>query len=120
MRPLGRILLVEDDEATRTALSEVLIADGHELDACSTGEAALEHLGARDYSMLLTDLRMPGMSGLELVRQARQQREGLRCVVVSGQEPPPESERCGATWLTKPLDLDRLDALIASFEAGGA
>jgi DNA-binding NtrC family response regulator len=109
-----QILLVDDDAGMLSILAMLLGAEGHEVDTCECGDDAIGRLRDKAYGALLTDLIMPGMSGLDLVREARALHAGLRCVIISGQEAPAEAERGGATWVLKPLDLD---ALLASLVA---
>lgn len=108
------ILLVDDDESTLFVLSRLLGSLGHEVDSCSNGLDALTQLKRKPYSVLLTDLVMPSMNGLDLVRAARSHDAGLFCVVITGHEAPEPSEREGASWLRKPLNVeDLLDLLEA-------
>jgi CheY-like chemotaxis protein len=107
----SRILVVDDDDCTRDVLARLLVAEGHTADTCETGREALERLGAAPYDVLLTDLVMDGMSGLELTSSARALYPDLRCVVMSGHPRAPEaSDAVG--WVTKPIDIDVLLAAL--------
>jgi len=108
------LLVVDDDASMLRLLSRLLRSEGHEVDTCGSGEEAMVLLRGRTYAVLLTDLVMPGMGGLELVRQARALSVGLRCVVISGQQRPEEAELAGAGWVRKPVDFD---LLLASLDA---
>lgn len=103
-----RILLVDDDDNTRVCLSQLLQLEGHPHDACSDSAEALSRLQSRAYGALLTDQIMPGMSGLELARNAKQLYPNIRCFVLTGQPAPDASELGTITWLSKPIDLDDL------------
>lgn len=76
----GRLLLVEDDTDTRLAVTDLLRDLGHHVDPQPNAEAALERVFHDDFDVVLTDMRMSGMSGLELC--ARLSREGPRLPVV--------------------------------------
>lgn len=67
----GRILVVDDEEIARRNLSHVLEREGYEVDCAQDGAAALALLAESDYQLVLTDLRMPGIDGLELLRQTK-------------------------------------------------
>jgi DNA-binding NtrC family response regulator len=107
-----QLLLVDDDASMLALLRQLLDSAGHEVDACASGAEALALLQRKTYAALLTDLVMPAMNGLDLVREARTLVTGLRCIIITGHDPPPEAERDGVTWLSKPLDFDRLLAAL--------
>ena len=67
-----KILLVDDDSYSTTQLRKLLQSDELSVEAVSDGQAALEALTATDYSVLITDLRMPGMGGMDLLREIAQ------------------------------------------------
>ena len=66
---LHHVLVVDDDASMRHLLSVILADHGYEARAVASGEDALKELAARDYDLVLTDVRMPGMGGLELLRR---------------------------------------------------
>ena len=63
-----RVLVVDDEPTLRTAFSMALKLEGYEVDCAETGEEAIEKLENTDFSVVVLDLRMPGMGGLEVVR----------------------------------------------------
>src|SRR5262245_4842032 len=71
-RPKGRILVVDDEANARTALAELLRDEGYQVETAADGFKALPKLEEFAPDLLLTDLRMPGMDGLELMGRARQ------------------------------------------------
>lgn len=107
------ILVVDDDENTRKVLRRFLASEGHVADACENGTKALEHLHADHYDVLLTDLVMPGMSGVELVDAAKEFCPTLRCLIMSGQARV-WSTANEVAWVAKPIDIDRLLSALAS------
>lgn len=94
----------------------LLEGEGHDVTTCATAHEALQRLCAGPFDVLLTDLVMDGMSGLDLVAAARARREGLRCFVMSGYAPPGGVRPEGVTWIDKPIDLDQL---LGALGAGG-
>ncbi|MBI1899727.1 MAG: response regulator, partial [Planctomycetia bacterium] len=68
-RPTGRVLVVDDSESARESMVLVLRHAGHEVEGVSCGAAALRAAEKTAYDVVLTDLQMPGMDGLELIRQ---------------------------------------------------
>lgn len=73
----GRSVLVVDDEKTVLSLLRIIIQGNARVDAAENGEAALEVLGTEDYSLVVSDIRMPVMDGMELYRRALAMRPGL-------------------------------------------
>jgi CheY-like chemotaxis protein len=74
-----RILVVDDDDALRESLELVLAAEGYEVVGARDGASALAALEAAPVDVVLCDLRMPGMDGLELLPQLSRRRRGCRC-----------------------------------------
>ncbi|GMV08511.1 MAG TPA: response regulator [Gemmatimonadaceae bacterium] len=111
-----RILIVDDEETIRLALSKFLRSRGFDVETAESGMTALEHLGSASYSLMLCDIRMPGMSGLELVPRVRELHPDMAIMMLSAVNDAPtasESMSAGAMeYLTKPVDLqDLLDAI---------
>ncbi len=80
----ARVLLVDDDDSVRTALLKVLQRSGFTCRDVDSASLALEMLGSERFDVMLTDVRMPGMSGVELVPKARAIDEDLAILMVSG------------------------------------
>jgi len=108
-----RILVVDDDDTTLKVVSRFLAHEGHLVQASSDAAAALELLRAEPFDVLLTDLVMPVMSGLELAVAARQLRPELRVVVMSGQTRTADAAE-HIVWLDKPIDIEQLLALMVT------
>ena len=79
----GRILVVDDEEIARRNLSHVLEREGYRVDCAADGAAALALLAEGEYQLVLTDLRMPGIDGLELLRQTRQRWPDTEVVMIT-------------------------------------
>ena len=82
-RPSRRILVVEDDEDMRENLQRILVGAGHEVHLPRNGAEAITVLETHPCHLVLTDLVMPGMGGLELVRQIRQHDQIVPVVFLS-------------------------------------
>ena len=81
---MARILLAEDDDQLRVFLSRGLRRAGHEVDAAADGDAALRFGIAADYDLLLADVVMPGIDGIELARRMTQRQPGIRVMFITG------------------------------------
>jgi len=80
---MARILVVDDEEGIRAFLAEALEHDGHEVTTAASGEAALALLGEHAYHVVLTDLRMPGVDGMTVVRRLRSEQPDTEVIVLT-------------------------------------
>jgi len=107
-----RVLIVEDDAATRVGLAELVRAWGYDTDEAPSAEAALSRLAQFRPSIVVSDLVMPGMSGLDLLRELRDQLTDMAFVILTAQgsvETAVAAIKEGAyDYLTKPVDPQRL------------
>jgi DNA-binding NtrC family response regulator len=107
-----RILIVDDDPGQRSLLDSFLRSQGFDTVPVASGEAALEVLHDGEISMMISDVRMPGLSGLETLRRARQEHAVLPILLVTAYADIREAVgamRDGAlNYLAKPIDLDEL------------
>src|SRR5580765_3144630 len=107
-----RILIVDDDAGQRSLLSSFLTGQGFETVPVSSGEQALEVLRTGEFGMMISDVRMPGLSGLETLRKARKEHATLPILLVTAYADIREAVgamRDGAlNYLSKPIDLDEL------------
>lgn len=115
------ILIVEDENATAWALAESLREDGHDTITVSSAEDALEALSEGAPDVVITDLRLPGMSGVALVRRLRGGRHPIPVIVVTAfgsSETLQELTECGVhAVFAKPFRVDQVrrsvrDALV--------
>ncbi|HXP03923.1 MAG TPA: response regulator [Stellaceae bacterium] len=81
---MARILLAEDDDHLRLFLSRGLQRAGHVVDSVGDGTAALELAYACDFDLLLADVVMPGLDGIELARQVAERQPGIRVMFITG------------------------------------
>jgi excisionase family DNA binding protein len=112
-----RILVVDDEQAVRDLLVKTLTMADYEVDTAEDGAAALDRLKSSDYDLLITDLKMPGMDGLSVIRQARQQSMVLPIIVITGYSTEAsaiEAINLGVSgYLTKPFRLPRILSVTA-------
>src|SRR5690242_4923125 len=111
-----RILIVDDDPGQRSLLDSFLKSQGFDTVLAESGDRALAALRTEAFSMMISDVRMPGMSGLETLRQARQEHSVLPVLLVTAYADIREAVgamRDGAlNYLPKPIDLDELVATV--------
>ena len=112
MAKLGRILVVEDDPHARQGLSDLLGAWGYETDTAADGAEGLEKIEAFNPGVVISDLRMPQVTGMDLLRQLHDARPALRFIMLTGQgtiEEAVEATKLGAyNFLEKPVDPKKL------------
>jgi DNA-binding NtrC family response regulator len=115
-----RILLVEDEKMTRAALGDTLSRQGHQVTACADGDAGLAALAADEFDVVLTDLRLPGADGLDILREA--QRLGGRSKVIvmtayASTESAVQALRLGAyDYVMKPFQPDEILTLLGHID----
>ena len=113
----ARVLVVDDDTMLRNLLYEVLSAEGHAVDRASTGEEALDMLDVAPYDLVITDVVMPGISGVDVLRGARRKYPDIDVVVMTGYatvDTAIRSIRLGAVdYITKPFNLDHIRVLVS-------
>jgi two-component system response regulator HydG len=112
MNPTLRILIVDDDQRMTHTLSDILSLSGHIAVEASSGAAALAKVGVQDFDCVLTDVRMPGMDGVELHRQLHKEHPGLPVVLMTAfaaDDVIRQGLEEGAVGvLEKPLDISHL------------
>ena len=111
-----RILIVEDDAAARVGLQQLIRGWDFDVETAADGEQALEKFAAFHPGIVLTDLVMPKMGGLDLLRRLQEQSDPVTTVILTAQgtvETAVEAIKQGAyDYLTKPVDLQRLKILL--------
>jgi len=111
------ILIVDDEKNIRMTLSQSLESLGVEMDAAGSGEEALAKLRGRDFGLILLDIRMPGMDGMEVLRQVREVRPDIRIIMITAYgtiESAVEAMKLGAAdFLQKPFDPDEIRELVS-------
>lgn len=110
------LLIVDDDAPQRSLLDSFLRGQGFETVTVDSGEKALKVLREGQVDMMISDVRMPGISGLETLRRARQQHAALPVLLVTGYADVREAvgamQDGAVNYLSKPIDLDELLASV--------
>ena len=110
------ILIVDDDQGQRSLLESFLKAQGYRTQAAASGEEALQKLRAGAFALMISDVRMPGISGIEMLRRVRQEHPTLPVLLVTAFadiRSAVAAMRDGAVnYLAKPIDLDELIASV--------
>ncbi len=115
--PTGRVLVVDDHTQARESMAEVLRRAGHQVACCSSAVEALQVVQRENFDCIVTDLRMPGMSGLEFIVHLEQRRYAAQVVMVTAHasvSSAVEAMRHGAfDYIEKPFDVEQLEQLVA-------
>lgn len=114
-----RVLIVDDEEGYRKVLSNSLTDLGYEAKAVNNGLEALEEIKRRRYSVVLLDIQMPGMDGIELLDQLQRIRFRSHIVIITaytGEDVVQEAIRKGAKKvITKPFSIDDIELCLNEF-----
>ena len=116
MTARSRILVVDDELNIREALVTLLEKKQYQVRGAATAEEALDELEAATADLILTDLKMPGMGGMQFLRRLKEQWPDIEVLVMTAFgsiETAVEAMRCGAyDYLTKPIDRERLAVVV--------
>jgi DNA-binding NtrC family response regulator len=114
---MAEILVVDDDQSIATAFERFLRHEGHVCTVASNAEDAVRLVGERDPDLVVMDIRMPGVDGLQTLQQLRSRYPDVYVVMMTAygtSQTSIDAIRAGAfEYLTKPLDLDQLRTVIA-------
>jgi len=112
-----RILIVDDEANMRTTLADILADEGYHVSTASSGEQAVELCLKDDFDVVLMDVRMPGMDGVEAFRQVRRHREGVRVILMSAYSADDLKqtalEEGAIAFLPKPLNVENVVRLVS-------
>ncbi|MCS6856676.1 MAG: sigma-54 dependent transcriptional regulator [Sandaracinaceae bacterium] len=115
--PRARLLVVDDEHSALSALQKLLESEGYRVWCASNGEEALQHLDEIAPDLVITDLKMPGINGIELVEKVRSKNPSIPVIVVTAfgdvQSAVSAMRRGAEDYLSKPIDFD---ALLVSIE----
>src|SRR5260370_15093757 len=111
-----KILVVDDEQGLCAGIQEALRREGYAVDAATDAAAGLRHAQQRLYNLVISDIKMPGMSGMELLAQVRAQSHDTLFILMTAYgtvESAVEAMRQGAyDYLPKPIDMKRLRVLV--------
>jgi DNA-binding NtrC family response regulator len=112
----ARILVVDDEANIRNALAKLLTKSGHSVKPAASGQEALAMLRSNSFDIILTDLRMPGEDGLQLLREIRKREPAIEIIVMTAYgtiETAVQAMREGAyDYIEKPVNMERLPLLL--------
>ncbi len=113
MSALRKVLVVDDDPVVGKSFDRVLSGKGYAVITASNGQEALNKLEAEDYDVVFTDIKMPGMSGLDMAERVKQRQPWLPVVIVTGYGSPENEARAEAagvsSFLRKPLSPEMIE-----------
>lgn len=113
MSALHKVLVVDDDPVVGRSFDRVLSGKGYAVITAASGQEALNKLETENYDVVFTDIKMPGMSGLEMAEQVKQRRPWLPVVIVTGYGSPGNEARAEAAgvsgFLRKPLSPEMIE-----------
>jgi len=108
----GRVLIIDDEPLMRLSMLDALKADGYEVDQASTGDEGISKLQGGRFDLVITDLRMPGGSGLQVVEFCQTYSPGTEVIVITAHgsvETAVQAMKLGAyDYMTKPFSMDEL------------
>jgi len=111
-----RILVVDDEEETRNLCARFLTKEAYSVQVAESGDKGLDTLQRGDFNLVLLDLRMPGIDGIELIRQIKNSYRNIEVIVITGYgstQSAVQAMRLGAyDYFTKPFDVEELNSTI--------
>jgi len=109
---MANILVIDDEKSIRNTLQEVLEYENHKVDLATNGSEGLDLFNSHDYDIVLCDIKMPGMDGIEVLEKLVQRSHDIPVIMISGHgniDTAVEAIKKGAyDFIEKPLDLNRL------------
>jgi DNA-binding NtrC family response regulator len=114
--PNARVLIIEDDEEMRSLLKDFFVEEGFETDSVSNGYDALGMLVKKPFDLVITDIRMPGLTGLDILPRIKKLQPGISIIIITAfgsEEVRRRAYERGATlYLEKPIQFQKLRELI--------
>ena len=116
----SHILIVDDERNMRTTLADILRDEGYEVTTAEDGDVAVGLCSKNRYDIVLMDVRMPGLNGVDAFRKIRRHQEGVRIILMSAYDAEGLKEQTldegVIAFLPKPLDMERVVRLIADVQ----
>ena len=111
-----QVLIMEDEPSVGKGLQMVLTESGYSVDLATTGQGALDTFNKKDFDLLVADLRLPDVDGMEVIRQVKHDRPNTEVVVITGYSTVPsavEAMKLGACdYLSKPFSDDEFRSAV--------
>jgi DNA-binding NtrC family response regulator len=112
VKPMSHILIIDDEKAIRKTLGEILAYEGYKIDDAENGDEGLRKIKEKVYDVVLCDIKMPKVDGLEFLEKAKEINPDVPIIMISGHgtiETAVEAVKKGAfDYVAKPPDLNRL------------
>jgi DNA-binding NtrC family response regulator len=112
---MSTILIVDDDDAIRGMLYD-LLSEKYECNTASMAEEALQYIEVEQYAAILTDIAMPGLTGVELLQRVQEKHKGTPVILISGkggeQDPKALMDLGAFAYVTKPFNLDEIEDVV--------
>ena len=109
---MSKILVIDDERSIRNTLKDILGYEQYQVDLAEDGNQGLELIRKNEYDIVLCDIKMPGMDGIEVLEKIQDESADIPVVMISGHgniDTAVESIKKGAyDFIEKPLDLNRL------------
>src|SRR5690606_4266517 len=109
---MPEVLIIDDERSIRTALREILELENFSVDDAEDGKSAMDKLNSKKYDLVLCDIKMPKMDGLEVLDKILEREDDIPVIMISGHgniETAVDALKKGAyDFIEKPLDLNRI------------
>ena len=116
--PMPNLLIVDDDDAIRGTLYD-LLSEKYECNTASTAEQALQYLEIEEYDAILTDIAMPGLTGIELLQKVQERDSSTPVILISGKGNEQDirslvemGDRGAFAYVAKPFNLDEIEQVV--------
>jgi len=117
MEHASKILFIDDDPGSREGLTLLFQREGYQVEAVAAGEEAIRLLSQKNYAVIITDLFLPGVSGIDILKHVKEQQLPSNVILITGNataETAVEAMKEGAfDYITKPLNFEELKVLVA-------
>ena len=114
-----RILILDDEEMIRDLLCETLRKKGYDVETCATGKEALKMIGEYGYDLLVTDLRLPDISGMEVMTRLKKKQSDIGIIMITAygsiKNAVKAMQKGAFDYVTKPFDLDDIEGRIEKY-----
>ena len=116
MKDKGHILIVEDEQDMLLGLQKILSNQGHNVDIAGNGSSGLEKIQESDFDIVITDLKMPDVDGIKVLRKVKEMHSDTAVIVITGYgtvESAVEAMKLGAyDYITKPFDAEHIKMVV--------
>lgn len=111
------ILVIDDEAVVREGVRRILEGDRYSVKICASGHAALDLLQEIDFKLVITDLKMPGMSGMEILKAIKILKPEIPIIIITGYSTFDVMKNGAINYITKPFSPDQLrEKVIRAFE----